>query len=350
MVIDLFPLEIDEVRIQYPAVYQWVHDRVKPERDHNREEFRRRYWWWFGRRHTELRAFLKGLPRYIATVETSKHRFFQFLDATVRPDNMLVAIGLDDAYFLGVLSSRIHVVWALAAGGTLEDRPRYNKTRCYDPFPFPDPPEELKANIRDLAENLDAHRKSVLEQHQQLTMTGLYNVLEKVRAAETLTDAEKDIYESGLVGVLRQIHDDLDVAVAEAYGWPANLSDDDILERLVALNHERSADEAAGVIRWLRPEFQAPKEAVARKARQIEADLVVDEGARKKPRLPTALPEQVAAIRTALAEHDGAVTPGVLARRFSQGRRVEKKVEEVLRTLTLLGQAEQTAKGYVLAH
>src|SRR3546814_19667924 len=74
-------------------------------------------------------------------------------------------------------------------------------------------------------------------------MTGLYNVLEKVRAGAALTDAEKDVYEAGLVGVLRQIHADLDAAVAEAYGWPADLADEEILERLVALNHARAAEE-----------------------------------------------------------------------------------------------------------
>ncbi|HLW29028.1 MAG TPA: DNA methyltransferase, partial [Kiloniellales bacterium] len=90
MVIDLYPLEIEEVRQRFPAVYQQVLEKVKPERDHNREAFRRDFWWWFGRRHTDLRSFLEGLPRYIATVETTKHRFFQFLDASIRPDNMLV--------------------------------------------------------------------------------------------------------------------------------------------------------------------------------------------------------------------------------------------------------------------
>ena len=352
MVIDLFPLAETEVRDRFPAVYQWVVDRVKPERDQNREEFRRKYWWWFGRRHTDLRTFLKGLPRYIATVETSKHRFFQFLDASVRPDNMLVNIGLDDGFFLGVLSSRIHVAWALAAGGRLGvgNDPRYNKTRCFDPFPFPDPPEALRATIRDLAERLDAHRKDVLTRHKQLTMTGLYNVLEKVRAGGELTDAERDVYDAGLVGVLRELHADLDEAVAQAYGWPADLPDEAILERLVALNRERGAEEAKGKIRWLRPEFQAPEAAIAEaKPEQIEAALVVAEGKAKRPRLPAALPDRVAAVRAVLETVDGAITAPDLARRFSQGRRAERQVDEVLRTLTLLGQAECTGQGYVLA-
>lgn len=97
MVIDLYPLEIEDVRARFPAVYQHVLERVKPERDNNREEFRREFWWWFGRRHTDLREFLAGLPRYIATAETTRHRTFQFLDASIRPDNMLVCISIGSA-------------------------------------------------------------------------------------------------------------------------------------------------------------------------------------------------------------------------------------------------------------
>jgi hypothetical protein len=353
MVIDLFPLKEREARDRFPAVYQWIADRVKPERDNNNRKSYRDNWWIFGEPRRELRPALPSITRYIATVETSKHRFFQFLDAAVCPDNMLVNIAVEDAFFLGVLSSRIHVVWALAAGGRLGvgNDPRYNKTRCFDPFPFPDPSDDLKARIRDLGERLDAHRKAVLDKHKQLTMTGLYNVLEKVRAEVQLSDAEKDIYDAGLVGVLRRIHDDLDEVVAKAYGWPADLPDEEILVRLVALNHERAAEEQDGKVRWLRPELQAPKEAVAaKKARQIEAELTAIEGAAKKPSLPTALPDQVAAVRAILAGADGAISPADLARRFSQGRRAEKKVEEVLRTLALLGQAEQVNGGFVLAN
>lgn len=76
-----------------------------------------------------MRKQLAGLPRFIATVETVKHRTFQFLDASILPDNMLIAIASTDALHLGVLSSRVHVEWALAQGGSLEDSPRCNKTR-----------------------------------------------------------------------------------------------------------------------------------------------------------------------------------------------------------------------------
>lgn len=169
---------------------------------------------------------------------------------------MLVNIAIDDAFALGVLSSRIHVCWALAQGGTLEDRPRYNKTRCFETFPFPSCTPDQQQRIRELGEQLDAHRKRQQAAFPELTMTGMYNVLEKLRAGEALTAKDKIIHEQGLVSVLKQLHDDLDAAVADAYGWPADLPDDEILSRLVALNAERAAEESTGQIRWLRPDFQ----------------------------------------------------------------------------------------------
>jgi hypothetical protein len=137
LVIDLFGLSEEESRVKVPAVYQHVLTHVKPERDTNNRETRKRNWWLFGETNPKLRDQLNGLRRFIATTETAKHRFFVFLDKSILPDNALVNIALDDAYALGVLSSRIHVDWALATGGTLEDRPRYNKTRCFETFPFP---------------------------------------------------------------------------------------------------------------------------------------------------------------------------------------------------------------------
>ncbi|MBD1943587.1 DUF559 domain-containing protein [Coleofasciculus sp. FACHB-712] len=219
LVIDLYGLSEKEVFERYPKVYQWVRERVKPERDQNNRAIYRQNWWIFGEPRTNFRPALKDLSSYITTVETAKHRVFVFLAHDVVPDNMLIAIALDDAYFLGVLSSKIHVTWALAAGGTLEDRPRYNKTRCFDPFPFPEPTLELKQKIRELGERLDAHRKRVQAQHPDVTITAMYNLVEKIRAGVELTDKDREFNNKALVSTLKQIHDELDVAVFEAYGW-----------------------------------------------------------------------------------------------------------------------------------
>ena len=99
----------------------------------------------------------------------------------------------------------------------------------------------------------------------------MYNVLEKLRAGEPLSKAEKVTHEQGLVSVLRQLHDDLDAAVFDAYGWPTALADEEILARLVALNAERAAEEARGLVRWLRPEYQAPQAAGVAAAEVAEA-------------------------------------------------------------------------------
>jgi hypothetical protein len=225
MVIDLHGLSIEQVRSSYPSVFQWVYERVKPERDLNREPYRRDNWWLFGRKNTELRAALFGLPRYIATTETSKHRMFQYLDAGIRPDNMLIAIASSDALTLGVLSSQAHVDWSLAAGGRLGvgNDPRYNKTRCFETFPFPHDDTGLTPaladRIRQLAEQLDAHRKARQAAHEAVTLTGLYNVLDKLRRGEALNVKDKLLHEQGLVSVLRTLHDELDDAVLAAYGW-----------------------------------------------------------------------------------------------------------------------------------
>ncbi|HEY5205218.1 MAG TPA: DNA methyltransferase, partial [Roseiarcus sp.] len=168
MVIDLFGLGADEVRQRFPEVYQHLLTSVKPQRESQVAKSKTadaqaylETWWQFGKPRQGLRPGLEGLPRFIATVETAKHRIFQFLNAQVLADNMLICAALNDAVFLGVLSSKIHVVWALRAGGWLGigNDPRYSKSRVFDPFPFPDPPDALKARIRAVAEELDALRK-----------------------------------------------------------------------------------------------------------------------------------------------------------------------------------------------
>jgi hypothetical protein len=260
MVIDMFGVSLEELRSKFPEVYQHLSVNVKPERDQNNREGYRANWWVFGEPRANFRPALTGLKRFIATVETAKHRVFVFLDQSILPDNMLVNIALEDAYFLGVLSSRIHVTWALAAGGTLEDRPRYNKGVCFEKFPFPESTKTQQSTIRALGEQIDTHRKRQQGLHPELTLTDTYNVLEKLRAGMALNDKDKSINDMGLVSTLLELHQRLDTAVLEAYGWPTDLTEDAILERLVALNAERVEEERNGLIRYLRPEYQNPKD------------------------------------------------------------------------------------------
>ena len=103
----------------------------------NREASRAEKWWRHGRARPELRGKLAGLQRYIATPETAKHRFFVSFPISVAPEHSLIVIPADSDVLLGILSSRLHVVRALAKGGTLEDRPRYNSTVTFETCPFP---------------------------------------------------------------------------------------------------------------------------------------------------------------------------------------------------------------------
>jgi hypothetical protein len=166
----------------------------------------------------------------------------------------------------------------------------------------------------------------------------MYNVLEKLRKNEELTDKDRLIHEQGLVSVLRQIHDDLDAAVAEAYGWPNDLSDEEILRRLVALNAERAEEEKRGIIRWLRPEFQNP---TGQSANQGTLGLTATAGEKKKKAeklpWPKTLAEQAQAVRLALASRGKPTTAADLCKQFKNAK--AERVAELLATLTALGQA-----------
>ncbi len=345
MVIDLHGLTEEQARSHFPEVYQWVLERVKPQRDGQAAQSSTadsaqyaKFWWLFGKTRADLRQALTGLPRYIGTVETSKHRTFQFLDASILPDNKLIAIATDDAFHLGVLSSRLHVPWAIAKGSRLGvgNDPVYVKTQCFEPFPFPEATLSQHATIRDLAEQLDAHRKRQQAEHPDLTLTGIYNVLEKLRSGEALAEADKATHEAGLVSTLKKLHDDLDRAVAEAYGWPATLSDEDILVRLVALNHERASEERRGLIRWLRPSYQNPKGTAGEALDQI--GMVVEAAtSTAKPAFPASLPEQVEAIRALLMALEAPATVETIATAFKGAKR--DRVADVLASLVAMGRA-----------
>jgi hypothetical protein len=256
-----FEMRSHEEALSYPVLYDLVRSRVKPEREANHREIYRRFWWRFGEPQPALRESINDLERFIATPVTAKHRFFLFLPTSILPDQGLIATASSNGYHLGVLSSAIHVWWALAAGGRLGvgNDPRYNNSRCFEPFPFPDPQKHLREQIGLVAEALDQHRKDAIARDERVTMTGMYNVVEKLRSGDKLTDKERTVHEIAACGVLRDLHDELDQLVARAYGWPWPMEREEVLERLVGLHDERVKEEKRGIIRWLRPEYQVPR-------------------------------------------------------------------------------------------
>lgn len=341
--LDFYPLSETEIRAEFPSAYQLISDKVRPEREQNNRKAYRDRWWQFGENVHAVRKAIDGLTRFVGTVYTAKHRVFQFIDGGTLVDATINVIASDDAASLAVLSSRQHVVWSLAAGGRLGvgNDPRYNKSRCFDPFPFPDITDKQKTRLRALGEELDAHRKRQQAANPKLTLTQMYNVLEKLRAGEVIEGKDREIYDQGLIGILKDLHDKIDAAVAEAYGWPADLSDEDILFRLVALNKERAEEEARGHIRWLRPEYQNPTGQAAAKGKQTELDVGIAAKV-EKAQWPKTLPDQIAAVREMLVEM-GEASPEQIARRFSRAR--TNAVLPLLESLTALGQAEQIEDG-----
>ena len=290
---------------------------------------------------------------------------FQFLPEDILPDNMLIAIALDNACAMGILSSRVHVTWALATGGRLGvgNDPRYNKSRCFETFPFPVRGAHSE-RIAELAEEIDAHRKRQIAEHPGLTLTGIYNVLEALRLGQPLTAKEKVINEQGLVSLLKSRHDELDAQVLAAYGWsdlaPAfakgaldESTRQTLRARLVTLNAERAAEEAAGTIRWLRPEYQAPDASPAKAApKQTQTEVGIEDTAAASPDAkrpwPANLPEQMRAVAEVLGGAGTALAEADIAAHFTGCGPWKRRLPQIIDTLVALGRARK-AQGKVQA-
>ena len=364
------------MRATFPSVYQWLLDRAKPERDLVRRASIRDNWWLHAWSRSTFRPALDSITRFIATGQVSKYRVFQWLDAAILPDDKLIAIASDDAFHLGVLSSEVHVQWSVASGGHLGvgNDPVYSKSTCFETFPFPHDDTgltpELTTRIRALAEQLDAHRKTQQAAHPELTLTGMYNVLDKLRLAQPLNAKDKLIHTQGLVSVLKSLHDELDAAVLAAYGWQdlqSALTDhvhaearaaavETLLERLVALNARRAAEEAAGTVRWLRPEFQQRASAAQGRmdvdtGQADSADEAATPGAAAAPApvarrpWPNGLAEQIKAVAEVLSSSPRALSLADLEARFAARGRWRERLPTILDTLEALGRARRLAAG-----
>ena len=382
-VIDLFPLTEPIVREKYPRTYQRLVETVRPERITNSIEYRRDNWWLFGQPSTELRGAIADLTRQIITPRQGKHRLFYLSDGITIAESTLVVVASDSAAILSILQSRLHTIFALATGGWMGvgNDPRYFHTSTFNPFPFPlvidpnltttDPLFAQKERLCELGEKLDAFRKGRLAEHDFLTMTGLYNALERLRELEAgigepLTDAERDVHCAGLISVLKEIHDDIDRAVFTAYGWDdlipelvgkpgATLpsphktelqehAEEELLSRLVRLNLARAAEEKKGIVRWLRPDYQMQKlGAKTPKVKDehvgmLDLELPVTS---ERPKWPSDGLEQFRLIRDLLSKAPAPTPPDALAS-VLDGRNTAKRrdrVAEVLETLVATGLA-----------
>ena len=260
---------------QYQLPFSYVEKHVKPMRESNRVDRLRDKWWIHRIPGADMRSALNKLNRFIVTPSVAKYRLFTWLNAPTMPDHQLYAFNREDDYFFGVLHSCLHEIWALRLGTSLEDRPRYTPTTSFETFPFPWPPgqEPSEANdvrvkaIADWARALVAWRERWLnppppqagtidvaydKMLQKRTLTNLYNGLqyyrETIGAGGFFLQSEFDkvtrkSVSRSAIEELHDIHAALDYAVLDAYGWPHSLTDEDILEHLLALNLERAAEQ-----------------------------------------------------------------------------------------------------------
>ena len=346
-VIDFFGWEEGEVRRQHPLIYQHLLETVKPERDRNNRATYRDNWWIFGEPRRELRAAAKGLDRYIVTIETAKHRWFRFMDGAVAADNKLVVIASDDPMHLGVLSSRQHRAWFAANAGRIGEYEReavYVKGSCFDAFPFPDLNGCRAAEIAALAEEVDELRARVLARHPSLTMTGLYNARAKLNHGVVLTEAEQEVHEMGCIGVLDYLHQRLDQAVAAAYGWPNDLSDAQIVDRLIVLNQHRAEQEACGEVRFLRPGYQATRVTMTGRPRTAEINLP---SAPVRTNLSLEPGEMASNLLTIMRKAGVPMPSKLLIDEFDGGRAaVRRQVEQTLAVLAVTGAVQRSDAGW----
>lgn len=246
----------------YEVPFSYVVEHVKPVRDQNRREWRRVHYWLHAEMAPSLREAIAPLDRFLATPRVAKYRIFKWLPLGSSIDDGVYAIARDDDTTFGILHSRFHELWSLRMGTSLEDRPRYTPTTTFETFPFP---EGLTPNIpaADYADDPRAQKIAAAAARLNELRENWLNPPDLVRREPEVVEgypdrilpvneaAEKELKKRTLTKLynarpawLDHAHQALDEAVAEAYGWPADLSEDDILARLFALNQERAKAEA----------------------------------------------------------------------------------------------------------
>lgn len=222
----------------YERPFEYVKQKVYPQRATNNRASRRKNWWLHSETAPAMREAITGLSRYIATPRVSKHRIFVWVPPETIPDDGTYIFARDDDYFFGILHSKPHELWARALGTQLrkaESGFRYTATTTFETFPFPWPPGREPQNNPRVEAIAQAARELVEKRDNWLNPPG---ASEEELKKRTLTN----LYNQRPTW-LDLAHQKLDRAVFDAYGWPYDLSDEEILARLLALNLERAGIE-----------------------------------------------------------------------------------------------------------
>ncbi|MBN1453939.1 MAG: class I SAM-dependent DNA methyltransferase [Anaerolineales bacterium] len=249
----------------YETPFEYIRKNVYPERVKNPRASRRERWWIHADPQPAMRRAVAKLDRYIATVRVAKHRIFVWLPGSTLCSNKLIVIARNDNYFFGLLHSRVHEVWSLANSSRhgVGNDPAYTPSTCFETFPFPWPPgaEPLgDPRVRAIA---GAAQELVEQRERWLGPDPLPGPPPKTTTQTLNADSASTSSYLGEGGRrpggggpkrtltnlynarptwLELAHKKLDEAVFAAYGWPSDLSDEEILERLLALNLERAKE------------------------------------------------------------------------------------------------------------
>ena len=223
----------------YEKPFAHVAQHVRPQRENLKDQRLSQTWWLHESWRREMRRAIANLPRWIATPRHSKHRFFVWVTGGTVPDSALVVIVRSDDYTFGVLHSSIHERWAHSTGSHIGkgNDLRYTHTTTFNAFPFPWP---LNTPDDALTEAQLAHREAIAAaavslNDQREAWLNPPNIDPDELRQRTMTN----LYNAPPVWLQIALQE-IDEAVAAAYGWPADLSDDEILSRLLALNLERA--------------------------------------------------------------------------------------------------------------
>jgi type II restriction/modification system DNA methylase subunit YeeA len=256
-----------ELASLYEKPFKFIEQNVREGRQSNVRPRRRDFWWQFNEPAPGLRKALEQMSRFIVTPEVSKHRVFTWLQASWSPDKNLIVILKDDEVSFGIVHSKMHEIWSLHQGTSLEDRPRYTSTRTYRTFPFPagltpniaaadyaNDPRAKKiavaaARLNELRENW-LNPSDLVVRVPEVVPGYPDRILPKDAAAEAVLKKRTltNLYNERPAW-LEHAHAALDEAVAEAYGWgedwrAGKLTEDEILARLFRLNQERASAQA----------------------------------------------------------------------------------------------------------
>lgn len=219
----------------YQMPFEYVLKNVKPIRDTNRRKRTRERWWIHGEARPGLRKAIANLKRCIVTPEVAKHRVFAWMDTNVVPDHTCHVIARDDDYMFGIVQSRVHQAWTLAQCSWMGvgNDPRYSSSRTFETFPFPWIPGQEPKD--------DSHLHAVAVAAQELVKKrDAWLNPPDASATELKKRTLTKLYNDNPTW-LQDAHRKLDDAVLGAYGWAYNLTDQEILTRLLQLNQERSA-------------------------------------------------------------------------------------------------------------